>query len=120
MPVGVLRRGAGESFLYLDWQVTNHHWFDDDFQFVVLNTFNGRAFGLPPRTNEKGCPADNPSPCVPEGHSALFLDEAAAKGAFGEPAEVVECAGIGFYHYDPPLRFSLPDNPDFAQVGRRF
>ena len=120
MPVGVLRRGAGESLLYLDWQVSNRHWFAGEFQFVVLNMFNGRAFGLPPEAGDLGCPAEEPSPCVPEGHGALFLDEAAARGALGEPAEVVECAGVGFYHYDPPLRFDLPENPDFARVGRGF
>ena len=120
MPVGALRRGAGESLLYLDWQTTNRHWFDDEFQFVVLNIFNGRVFGLPPRQSDRGCSVESPSPCAPQGHNALFLDESAARGAFGEPAEVVECAGVGFYHYDPPLKFDLPQNPDFAPVGRRF
>ena len=120
MPVGVLRRGSGESFLYLDWQTTNRHWFGDEFQFVVLNMFNGRVFGLPPRAADAGCPLEDSAECVPAGHGALFLDDAAARGAFGDPAEIVECAGVGFYHYDPPLKFALPEDPDFAQVGGRF
>ena len=41
--------------------------------------------------------------CFPVNHSWLILDGAAARGAFGEPTEIIECEGIGFYHYDPPI-----------------
>ena len=122
LPVGVLRRGAGNSRMYVDWTVFNRHWFSGEFQFVVVNDYRGRTSMAPPSPLHPACAPEARDSCVPQGHGALFMDDAAARGAFGDPAEVVECDGLALYHYDPPLRFdfSATDNPDFAQVGRIF
>ena len=123
LPVGVLRRGAGQSRFYLDWQNFNRHHFNGDFQFVVSNGFNGRIFDYLPRVPEdRGCLMSGEGECQSRQPPALILDDASIRGAFGDPAEIVECAGMGLYHYDPPIRldFSAMENPDFAQVGRIF
>ena len=119
LPVGILRGGAGRSRLYLDWIGSNRQNFSGDFHFVVVTAFNGRAFlrDLPRSDDDQGEPIpDNLAP-----HPLVF-DDAVARGAFGDPAEIVECAGVGLYHYDPPLRFDFSgaDNVDGAIVGRVF
>ena len=122
-PVGILRGETGRSRFYLDWTVYNRHHFSGDFQFVVANGFNGRVFDrLPHAAEERGCPPSGAEECEIVSSPALILDDAAIRGAFGEPDEIVDCAGVGLYHYDPPIRldFSATDNPDFAQVGRIF
>ena len=87
-----------------------------EFQFVVVNARDGRFFYFAPRAGDRGCALSANCPGV----KAVFaLSDRAARGAFGEPAEIVECAGVGFYHYDPPLRFNLPENrPVGTLVGR--
>ena len=125
LPVGVLRRGAGQSVLYLDWIDTNRHYFDGAFDFVIVTGFNGRAFMRLPRgkSDEKlQCPMSELNTCVRPGARPLVLDEQSIRGAFGDPAEIVECEGVGLYHYDPPIQldFSNLENPDGAPVGRVF
>ena len=89
----------------------HNYWRYGEFQFVALNGFNGRVFHALPGPAESGCPAERAHECVFPGHYANILDDASARAVFGEPAEVVECAGFGFFHYDPPLRFDPPGNP---------
>ena len=122
LPVGALRRGAGDSFMYVDWTVFSRHWFNGEFQFALVNDHRGRVSWDVPTPAHPACPPEAREPCMPPGHGALFLDDAAARGAFGDPAEIVECGGLAFYHYDPPLRFDFSgmDNPDFARAGRMF
>ncbi len=122
--VGVLRsQNPGESLLYLDWQIHNRHWFDGAFQYVVVNGYKGRVvYETPYDENSPNCPINDHYDCIPRGQTALILDERAAQGAFGPPQEVVECYGIGFYHYDPPIRLdyaNVPD-PDLTRVGKAF
>ena len=122
-PVGVLWQGAGQSRFYLDWTVFNRHHFEGDFQFVVANHFNGQIFDFFPHEGKRrGCPESGEGECKTRQPPALWLGDAVIRGAFGDPAEIVECEGIGLYHYDPPIRldFSGAENPDFAQVGRIF
>ena len=119
IPVGALRRGPGQSRMYLDWVGINRHYFSGEFQFVYVPAFKGRVFHAPPRDeNDRG----EPMPDHPGKLHALALTDADVRGAFGDPAEIVECEGAALYHYDPPLRFdfSAAKNPDFAQVGRIF
>ena len=122
LPVGALRREAGNGFMYVDWTVFNRHWFSGEFQFVTVNDYRGRTAMQEPTPQRPACAPDARDACVPRGHEALFLDDAAVRGAFGVPAEIVECEGLAFYHYDPPLQFdfSQSQNPDFARVGRGF
>ena len=122
LPVGALRREAGNGFMYVDWTVFNRHWFSGEFQFVTVNDYRGRTAMQEPTPRRPACAPDARDACVPRGHEALFLDDAAVRGAFGAPAEIVECEGLAFYHYDPPLQFdfSQSQNPDFARVGRGF
>ena len=126
LPVGVIRRGAGQSFLYLDWIATNRHYFDGAFDFVIVNGYGGRAFMELPRgdANDKGlqCPMSEFNTCVHPGVRPLILDDQSIRAVFGDPAEIVECEGVGLYHYDPPIQldFSNLENPDGAPVGRVF
>ncbi len=124
VPVGVLRsQQEGESGLYLDWNIENRHWFDGDFQYVVVNGYDGRLVAETPLDeNSHTCPLSDFSECLPAWHAALILDERAAQGAFGPPQEIVECYGLGFYHYDPPIRldYARVANPDLTRVGKAF
>ena len=87
-------------------------WQAGDFQFVVVNLFNGRVFGRPPRAQDKGC-----APTYPEHLQCMqvpnfILDEMTARNVLGEPAEVIDCAGVGLFHYDPPLRLDPPEDKE--------
>lgn len=111
------RRGSPpplEPWLYN----SNWRWWRDakgesEFQFVAVNLFQGRVFGRPPRgPQDAGC-----APTIPEmlacfSSPEFIVDEAAARRAFGDPAEVIDCGGAGLLHYDPPLRFDPPDNQE--------
>lgn len=123
LPVGVIRRGGGESRLFLDWTVTSRHHFSGEFQFVVANKVGKRVFLTPPLTERRrrGCRLENLHSFVC-GYPALMLDDTAVRGAFGEPAEIVNCAGVDLYHYDPPIKTYFPpeEDPHFAQIGRTF
>ena len=88
--------------------------FSGEFQFVGVNLFRGRVFLTTPAAGEPGCPAERASECVWPGHYNEILDEAAVIAEFGEPAEIVDCHGYGFFHYDPPLRF------DFSELDLKF
>ena len=104
--------------MFVDWHAHNRHWFNGEFQFAVINGFNGRVFGRAPREQDAGCAFEDISPCIT--NPAMILDERTVRGALGEPQEIVECAGVGFYHYDPPIRLDfsgLPD-PNLAPIGR--
>ena len=81
-----------------------------EVQFVTVNAHNGRFFARPPRAEDNGCDIGDFQSCA--GWEGLFvmLNDKVAKAAFGEPAEVVECAGIALYHYDPPLRVGFVEN----------
>ena len=112
---------SGRSFVEPTGWGSNYHRFSGEFQFVVVNAHNGRVFGRPPRAGDRGCPSSDFASCIaPHPGPFVVIDDRAARGAFGEPAEVVECAGIGLYHYDPPLRFDFPENPVGQIVGRKF
>ncbi len=124
IPVGVHRSPEeGKSLLYLDWGGQNRHSFNGAFQFVVVNGYQGRVYPHTPYDkNSTNCPLSEYYLCYPRRHTALILDEKAALGAFGQPQAVVECHGIGFYHYDPPIRtdYSGVANPDLTRVGNAF
>ena len=107
LPVGVFRRpGAGQSFMVVDI------FFNlkpvNEYQFVVANSREGRAFYYPPVAGETGCAVDEPGACwfLPDGANRI-LSPADARAAFGEPKEEINCAGVGLLHYDPPLRFDF-------------
>ena len=119
---GAFARNPGGSALLVDWLQINRHWFADEFQFAAVNDFNGRVFrDLPGRTHS-GCPHAGRRECGLAAHEGFFIGEEAARKALGEPAEIVECEGVGLMHYDPPLNFNLGalENPDLKVVGRRW
>ena len=108
--VWVIRDG-GKTRLFPGVGPTNISWWQGgDFQFVAVNLFNGRVFGRPPRQADKGCAPNYPEiqQCIQA--TPIILDEATARNVFGEPAEVIDCAGVGLLHYDPPLRFDPPES----------
>ena len=119
---GAFARNAGEAALLVDWLQINRHWFAGEFQFVALNDFNGRVYRDPPGGRHSGCAHAERRECGSAADEGFFLGEDAARKALGEPAEIVECDGIGFLHYDPPLTFNLGEleNPDLQVVGRRW
>ena len=119
---GAFARNPGESALLVDWLQINRHWFADEFQFAAVNDFNGRVFrDLPGRTHS-GCSRAERRECGLAAHEGFFIGEEAARKALGEPAEIVECEGVGLMHYDPPLNFNLGalENPDLKVVGQRW
>ena len=86
-------------------------------QFVTVNTRDDRVFVRPPRTGDNGCALDDFHSCAGWEGLYVMLSDKVARGAFGEPAEVVECAGIALYHYDPPLPLHSPESAK-AEGGR--
>ena len=115
-------RKAGDSALLVDWLQINRHWFGGNFQFVALNDFNGRVHRDPPGAGHSGCAHAERRACASPAEEGFFLSAETVRKALGEPKEVVECDGVGFFHYDPPLNFNLGDvdNPDLKVVGRRW
>ena len=102
MSVGVTH-GREQSFLFQNWVVGNRQWLKKPFNFVAINGYRGRVYDVTPGWPDRVCQANEWNKCFPVNHSWLILDGAAARGAFGEPTEIIECEGIGFYHYDPPI-----------------
>ena len=105
LPVSV-RREAGGSEVLSHW-IFNRHWYSGEYQFVALSGFNGRVFHTLPSAAEPGCPRERANECLYPAHFGAVVDAAAVAAAFGEPQEIVDCEGFGFFHYDPPLRFDL-------------
>ena len=108
LPANPHPAGQGRSLLLIAGTSGNVHEFGGEFQFAVANVFRGRIFHRVPRTADKGCPlSDFHGKCGVLGFTEVALDDETFRQAFGEPKEVIECAGIGLLHYDPPLQFDL-------------
>ena len=118
--VFVTRRDAGRSSLDVVSSNSNSNRRGKEVQFVVVNARDGRVFVRPPRTGDEGCPLDDYGSCVGWEGSAAFITHAAVAGAFREPSEIAECAGIGLYHYDPPLRFDFGETQAREAIGNKF
>ena len=86
----------------------NRHRIPDEVQFVVQRAHKGRLFGKPPRAGDEGCPLSFQYPCTGDSTVIQVLDPPAEMRIGGGPAEVVECAGVALYHYDPPLPVAPP------------
>ena len=119
LAVGTFRQpGAGQSFMVVDvvWDLN----VSGEYQFVVANAHNGRVFDGPPLAGESGCAVDDPAACWHSVADNFVLDAESARAAFGEPKEVIDCAGVGLLHYDPPLKFdfSAREHPYLAPVAR--
>ena len=107
LPVGVLRRPqAGQSLMLVDLVFNLEP--VGEYQFVIANAREGRAFYDAPPAGERGCAVNEPGACwfLPSGGDRV-LSVADARAAFGEPQEEINCAGVGLLHYDPPLRLDL-------------
>ena len=114
--IEVLRGAGGDSAVRASLGAAfNRRWLLDEFQFAAVNGFNGRVFYATPDATEPGCPTARASECFHPGHWSNIVDEGSVRAAFGEPDEIVDCAGFGFYHYDPPLRFDTPEARAFAR-----
>ena len=115
-------RGPGEAALLVDWLQINRHWFAGDFDFVALNDFNGKIFRDPPGLGHSGCAHAERRECASPVEEGFFLGAEDVRRALGDPAEIVECEGVGFLHYDPPLTFNFGElrNPDLKVIGRRW
>ena len=88
-----------------------------EVQFVTLNVHNDRFFARPPRGGgDKGCAINDFRSCTAWEGENVILSGKVAKGAFGEPAEIVECAGLALYHYDPPLRMGFSDDVTVEEI----
>ena len=100
----------GRSVMTIENNAANGHENSGEFQFAMTRFFRGRVFTLPPRAGDEGCPTADPgAACNPVQYSGGrgMVDEEAYRGALGDPKEVIECAGIGLLHYDPPLKFDF-------------
>ena len=118
--VGTEWREAGQSSLVMIATNANPHRRGKEAQFVTANAHNGAIFVRTPRAGDKGCSFSNYGPCLGWENRNVFITDDAVAGAFGEPTEVVECAGIGLYHYDPPLRIDSSEFQEWEEIGRRF
>ena len=108
LPANPHPAGQGRSLLLIAGTSANVHEFGGEFQFAVANVFGGRIFHRVPRATDKGCPlSDFHGKCGLRNFTEVALDDETFRRAFGEPKEVIECAGIGLLHYDPPLQLNL-------------
>ena len=86
------------------WDASNRHWYAGEFQFVAVGDHRGRVWRQAHRRASDLCEyRESPREC----YGSLFvrtIDERTARDVFGEPQEIVECEGVLFYHYDPPIR----------------
>ena len=117
LPVVAFRRpGEGQSAIAVDSIASNARRFNGEFQFVVANFYNGRIAATLPNPHRPGKPAAEMK--AEEAH--YFIDPDSVRRAFGEPKEVIDCAGVGLLHYDPPLTFDFShlDDPYLAPVAR--
>ena len=111
---------AGENQYMYSPQLTNWHRARGPFQVVVANFHQGLLHTRPPRAQDAGCPVSEPS-CINEhGSAGLPLHDRVIRAAFGDPAEIVECAGVGLYHYDPPLQFGISGKSSEQALGNKF
>lgn len=114
LPVAVVRRGPGQSFMHLDYTVFNRHKFSGEFQFVVVNEHEERVFTVPPfafddaRSGAKGV--------------NWIINDKVARNLFGAPTEIINCEGVGLYHYEKSIQIVIPPgvDPDLAIIGQRF
>ena len=118
MAVGTFRRpDAGESFMVVDSNFNLN--LSGEYQFAVVNGHNGRVFESPPLAGETGCAMDAPETCWHPINN-YTMDDASVRAAFGAPREEINCAGVGLFHYDPPLKFDFShlEHPYLAPVAR--
>ena len=114
LPVAVVRQDPGQSFMHLDYTVFNRHKFFGEFQFVVVNEYKGQLFTVPPfafddaRSGAKGV--------------NWIINDKMVRNIFGAPTEIINCKGVGLYHYEKPIQIVIPPgvNPDFTIIGQRF
>ena len=105
--------------LIVTWDISNRSHFAGEFQVVAVNHYQGARFAFPPENEAEGCRDEK---CLGQNPISRFVDEETARAVFGEPAEIVECEGVGLFHYDPPIRldFSNRAAKDFpAPLPRR-
>ena len=95
--------------LFAEWAATNRHWYNGAFDFVVVNARDDRIFGRAPREQDRGCPPERGEECIPP---LGFINAEIVRDTFGEPDEIVECAGIALFGYDPPVRVDMSHIPD--------
>ena len=113
-PVGERRYQANKF-------IANWHRASGPFQVVVATAHQGRLFGRPPRAQDAGCSFSDPLCLQTYANDGIPPHDSVIRAAFGEPSEVLECAGVGLYEYNPPLRFDFPEI--FRQeeaLGRKF
>ena len=112
----VERYSSSAPFIVLESLSHNYRRYGE-FQFVVVNGFKGRVFYAFPHPLDDGCPMSDVSECFHPVETQNIVDEATVRAVFGEPAEVVDCEGLGLFHYDPPVRLDeLPENPRWRRV----
>ena len=119
MAVGTFRRpNPGQSFIVSDISFNLN--LSGEYQFAVVNGHNGRVFESPPLAGDTGCAADAPEACWHPVANNFVLDDASVRAAFGAPREEIDCAGVGLFHYDPPLQFDFSgrEHPYLTPLAR--
>ena len=110
----------GENQFMYSRFLANWHRARDPFQVVVANLHQGLLHTRPPRAQDAGCPVAEPSCLNAHGNAGIPPHDRIIRAAFGDPAEIVECAGVGLYHYDPPLQFGISENSSGQEIGNKF
>ena len=98
--------------LWVEWTISDRNQFNGEFDFAIVNFHNGLMFGVPPG------PFRGPD-CSQRSHPACgadvrAVDEQMLRRTFGEPSETLECAGVGIFVYDPPVRVDMSEVPDWG------
>ena len=109
-------RYDGEQYrsdpLWVEWTITNRHWFNGEFDFAVVNFHDGRYFSYPPDPLALSyCDARTWPGC---GRNRHAISEEIVRSTFGEPSETLECAGLKILAYDPPVRVDMSAVPDWG------
>ena len=52
----------------------------------------------------------------------MIINDKIVRNIFGAPTEIINCEGVGLYHYAKPIQIVIPPgvNPDLAIIGQRF
>ena len=108
--LGVLSERYRDIPLVVVWDGVNRHHFSGEFQVVAVNHYKERRFPFPPESEADECRGEKCSSQNPGGvQISRFVDAETARAVFGEPAEIIECEGVGLFHYAPPVRLDFSD-----------
>ena len=87
------------------YRLTNRHYEEGFFDFVVVNAHGGRIYSSPWQTEKEACFDGVRRSCLGWGWNAAHgaIDGVAVETMYGKPAEIVDCGPARLYLYDRPF-----------------